>query len=554
MYKLGSIAPIVGEQEIFSISDLFHENTKVRYFHNQSEIENIVNQEIFTQKVYKIISRAFKDYPNSEKVKLAKNFPKSDPSIDEVILKRRSIRDFSGRALNLKEVSKLLFFAYGITGYGYYDDGSSQSFRSAPSGGALYPLEIYPVLLNVKGAKKGIYHYNVKNHLLELLREGDYRDKLYNYCLRQELVKTASIMFLITGVFYRSKFKYGERGYRYVLFDTGHLAQNIYLTATAMNLGPVSLGGFIDDGINEMLQIDGINESIIYIVAIGKIRKRWSSFTVKMAAAFRAKESEKEKGERLFFDPYAKKLAGIEGVAYAERIEAMMPGMGLMFSLRTKYIDDYLKKCLLKGIQQVVFLGVGYDCRAFRLNELKGASIFEVDRRSIILSKKLKLKEVVGFLPKNVTYIAGDLTKKGLWEQLIKHGYDTQKKTLFVLEGVTFYLNESTVDRILNFIASNSAEGSSVIFNYVHLSLVRSFDKLEGARQVISEFDRQGEPFTFGIDPDKIKPFLESRGYQKIVNSSTQQIKERYKVEADITANEYIVYATVKSQCKDKYR
>lgn len=249
--------------DYFSISEIYHENTKIRSY-------NLLKKENIEPIIAKIQGKSYKNYSSSEKIYLPKDFKKSKTSIEEVMQRRRSIRDFSGKSLNIKELSKILYFSYGITGQ--IENNKTKIFlRASPSAGALYPIEIYPVIFNVKNIDKGLYHYNVKNHFLEKLKTGDYHDLIYRSTLSQEMIKYASVIILLTAMFNRTKIKYGERGYRYILLDAGYIGENIYLVSNAMGLGVVSIGGFIDDDINELLDINGVDEAVIYIFAIGKI-------------------------------------------------------------------------------------------------------------------------------------------------------------------------------------------------------------------------------------------------------------------------------------------
>ena len=142
--------------------------------------------------------------------------------------------------------------------------------QAGHSGGALYPAEIYLGIRRVSGVEPGIYHYNVPDHALELLKPGDPTEKLHEACCQQEYAKQAAVVFLISGVFQRTKRKYGERGYRYVFLDVGHLGQNIYLSCTELDLAVMTTCGFFDDVANKLLRIDGIDEATLYVAFVGK--------------------------------------------------------------------------------------------------------------------------------------------------------------------------------------------------------------------------------------------------------------------------------------------
>ena len=123
---------------------------------------------------------------------------------------------------------------------------------------------------NVEGIARGVYHYNILEHALELIKEGDYRFRIANACLGQELVGNANIVIIKTAVFERVK-DYGDRGYRYIHLDAGSIGENIYLEAVSMGLGVCGIGAFFDDQINEMLGIDGVKESVIYVTSVGML-------------------------------------------------------------------------------------------------------------------------------------------------------------------------------------------------------------------------------------------------------------------------------------------
>lgn len=205
----------------------------------------------------------FKKYPASEKFKLPQDLKWTGISVEEAIVKRRSKRNFAQKPLSLKELSRLLYYAEGITDI-------RRGLRAAPSAGALYPIEIYPVIHQVEGIKPGIYHYSIEDHLLELLKEGDYRQKFLQYCLGQEFVAKVGVVFIMTAIFARTKWKYQHRAYRYVLIEAGCIAENIHLSAESMGLGACAVGAFFDDQINKELEIDGIKESAILIIVVGK--------------------------------------------------------------------------------------------------------------------------------------------------------------------------------------------------------------------------------------------------------------------------------------------
>ena len=197
----------------------------------------------------------------SEIIKLPEPRYDSETSIEKALLERRSVRDYKDEPLTLIEVSQLLWAAQGIT-----DPGG---FRTAPSAGALYPLELYVVAGNVNDLPDGIYKYKPHGHELARVVEGDKRTELCNAALDQPPVKDAAAVIVFSAVYERTTGKYGERGIRYVHIEAGHAAQNIYLQAVSLNLGTVVIGAFDDEEVKKVLNT-GDEEQPLYIMPVGK--------------------------------------------------------------------------------------------------------------------------------------------------------------------------------------------------------------------------------------------------------------------------------------------
>lgn len=208
-----------------------------------------------------------KGYPRLDSIKLEKEFSsKMKTSFDKVLYNRKSTRDFKSKLLTTKELSTLLYFSSGVRSIVKNDWNTSRRFY--PSGGARFPLEAYVILYNNTELEKGVYHYNVRHHSLEILKKGDYLNELKKG-LDPPWLKDANMAILTTAVFGRNQIKYGDRGYRLILAESGHLAQNVYLIAASLNMGCCALGGYIDFAINDLLDIDGVNESVLYATVIG---------------------------------------------------------------------------------------------------------------------------------------------------------------------------------------------------------------------------------------------------------------------------------------------
>lgn len=200
--------------------------------------------------------------PAETEIKLPEPRHDSNISIEETLLKRRSIRDYSGEPLTLKEVAQLLWAAQGITGPG--------GFRTAPSAGATYPLETYLVVGDVKDLMAGVYRYAPEEHRLVRVLAGDRRAELASAALGQSWVRKAAIDIVFTAIYERTTGRYGERGVRYVHMEVGHAAQNVYLQAVALELGTVVIGAFYDNRVAEVLKLPQ-NEQPLYIMPVGRM-------------------------------------------------------------------------------------------------------------------------------------------------------------------------------------------------------------------------------------------------------------------------------------------
>lgn len=181
-------------------------------------------------------------------------------SIEEALKKRRSIRQYKNQAISLQQIAQLLWAAQGIT--------SETGCRTAPSAGALYPLEIYLIARDVKNLSTGVYHYKPQKHTLEKLKEGDVSLQLTKAALGQQAVKSSAANIVIAAVFSRTVKKYGKMGKRFVFMEAGHAAQNIYLQAVSLNLATVSIGAFDNTQVRKALGI--IDEELLYILPVGE--------------------------------------------------------------------------------------------------------------------------------------------------------------------------------------------------------------------------------------------------------------------------------------------
>lgn len=211
----------------------------------------------------------YKVYPAATSIALPPPAARFGPSLPEVVARRRSVREYADdRRLTLEELSSLLHYSAGITDV----RDPTLAFRAVPSSGTLYPVELYPILFDVAGLDPGVYHYDVQHHRLALLRLGDLRREVFQAALSQEMIWGASLALVMTALFARVQWKYLDRSYRYALLEAGHLGQNVYLTATALGLGPCGIGAYFDDDLNRLLGIDGYDEAVVYLMALGVAR------------------------------------------------------------------------------------------------------------------------------------------------------------------------------------------------------------------------------------------------------------------------------------------
>jgi len=186
----------------------------------------------------------------------------SDVSIEETLLKRRSIRSYTGEALTLEEVSQLLWAAQGIT--------NSKGFRTAPSAAASYTLETYLVVGDVDNLAEGVYRYKPAGHKLTKIHDGDYRPQLTMASAGRYFVEGGTIYILFTGIYRRVGTTAGGEGAKYVHMEVGHAAQNVYLQAVALGLATVVNGGIDGDSIRRILALS-VNEEPLYFMPVGRI-------------------------------------------------------------------------------------------------------------------------------------------------------------------------------------------------------------------------------------------------------------------------------------------
>lgn len=207
----------------------------------------------------------YKRYPDAPRITLPEPDLAAVAPTARTIAERRSTRDYSPTPMTPDELGQVLFLTTGIT-----RDRWGQARRSAPSSGALYPIETYAVVHNVEGIDPGVYHYAIPEHALEQVRAGDFRALTVDQALAQDFLGRCGAVLFLTNILQRMRPKYQDRSYRYGLLEAGHIGENAYLAAGSLGLGACGVGAFMDDQINEMLGVDGVEEAAVYMLAIGR--------------------------------------------------------------------------------------------------------------------------------------------------------------------------------------------------------------------------------------------------------------------------------------------
>jgi methyltransferase (TIGR00027 family) len=264
-----------------------------------------------------------------------------------------------------------------------------------------------------------------------------------------------------------------------------------------------------------------------------------ASKTAEQVALSRAIETRKPLAERICDDPLAERfLSGkyrlfLHGRplrdAVERLIEALFAGHHYYVIARTRYIDDFLQAQLANPPEQLVILGAGFDSRAYRFaDRLRKVAVFEVDHPATSQAKRSRIRDVLGELPRHVTYVPVDFDTEKLSSKLKQGGYRDQLKTVFLWEGVTPYLSIGAIDEVLQFIRSSGAPGSVVLFDYILQSVVDGSCPMAGARKEFEKMRRTSEPLVFGIAEGGIQAFLSARGFRDVVDAGAPELKSRY--------------------------
>jgi methyltransferase (TIGR00027 family) len=279
------------------------------------------------------------------------------------------------------------------------------------------------------------------------------------------------------------------------------------------------------------------------------------STTAMGIAALEAIESEKPAGERIRYDPLARQFVGTAfcllselSAGYGERVA---PGVQGFIVFRCRYFDDYLQERLRSGTDQVVILGARLNSWGYRADLLpRVVKIFEVDRPAIQASKIDRVKKAFGTIPTNVTLVRVDFNEETL-DKLLSLGYDRSMKTLFICEGVTYYLNPEAVDATPAWVRANAATGSDIIFDYQYGSTLTTRQK-PGEISRMQRYQRlTGEGLGFGIEKNQIEGFLTQRGFTHVEDTNAKELKRLYCTGPNLGRVVAEIYAIVDAEMEE---
>jgi len=261
------------------------------------------------------------------------------------------------------------------------------------------------------------------------------------------------------------------------------------------------------------------------------------SRTAEYMAFFRAYESARPKGKRLFVDKFARHFIHrslrvavwfstmrVLGPLVRWYVDRRLPGARTSAIARTRFIDESICQALRQGLRQFVVLGAGFDCRAYRLPGINSATVFEVDHPDTLACKLSCLRNLLPQLPANVRYVQADFNSEKLPKLLAAAGFSSSLPAVFLWEGVTNYLTPEVVDSVLGYVSS-CRPSSRIIFTYVHSGALDGSGCFEGAAKLLRDVAQLGEPWIFGLDPDAVPGFLCRRGLRLERDASAREYR-----------------------------
>jgi methyltransferase (TIGR00027 family) len=284
------------------------------------------------------------------------------------------------------------------------------------------------------------------------------------------------------------------------------------------------------------------------------VKEGQASRTAEYVALFRAIESALPARRRLFEDPFARSflrpslravvaLCRVPGVAdlLACFIDRRWAGARSSAVARTRFIDDTIEAALGRGIEQLVILGAGFDCRAYRLDDLSRLSLFEVDHPDTLARKQIILARASVDVPSEVRFVGIDFKWGDLDRAMEAAGWSEQAPTFILWEGVTTYLTEAAVDTTLRWCA-RAAPGSILLFTYVDRAVIDEPRAFAGTERLRATLKAAGEQWTFGLDPAALASFLSGRGLQLEQDIGSADYRARYIPQVDRIMHGYEFY------------
>lgn len=231
----------------------------------------VVNKKVFWYSLLSIVlffyqigvCQSMKFAQNKNAIVLKQPKYNSNVSVEVSILKRRSVRSFANESVSFEDFSQILWSAYGIT-------DKVRNFHSVPSAGAIYPLEVFVVVNNVRNIPVGIYKYFPEDHKILCIKDGDYRKDLFDFSYGQMPVKESAFVVIFCANYEKTMARYRQRGIKYVDIEVGHCGQNVYLQCVSLGLGTVAIGAFDENRVKSMLDLDS-KIIPIYLMPVGKI-------------------------------------------------------------------------------------------------------------------------------------------------------------------------------------------------------------------------------------------------------------------------------------------
>ena len=263
------------------------------------------------------------------------------------------------------------------------------------------------------------------------------------------------------------------------------------------------------------------------------------SITAEDMAGFRAIETLKQKEDRVCEDHYAKHfLTGSWLKRYKSPLRRRIylwlgnlinPGGPNTVAARVKFIDEYIKSCIKDGLEQLVIMGAGYDCRPYRMEELKkGVKVFEVDHPATQGKKKQVLNTVLDDIPDNVVFVPYRLEEEGFGRKLLELGYDKTQKALFIMEGLIMYLAPEAVKELFSFVSDHACPESAVVFDFLPPGIEDGTINSKGGKNMHKWAIKKGEPFKFGIDKGQLPQFLSEVGFHNVTAVAAEHCREKY--------------------------